>query len=165
MVQCHDCGALCGKNNPTSWRNDSFWCNKCARKHRSNAIAVIKGLIFLAFSAVVTGVIAATVLKSIGKVFGYNGVSIAAIGLGVGGVVLYFVMRTIAARTDGCLARMFIKLLGFLAYAMGVGMIIMSIFLRDQLRELCVEEKSSQSVEESAARVQEKAAEDGGVKK
>jgi len=135
MTQCYDCGAPCGKRHPTGWQNEHFWCDKCARKHSKNAVQVIIGILFLAFAAVLTAIVACTILKPIASSSGYGTAKGLAIGFGVGGVVLYFVMRSFAGKVDGCLVRMVVKLLGFFAFALGVGMLIVTFLAEDTLKD------------------------------
>ena len=64
------------------------------------------------------------------------------IGLGICGVVLFFVLRYIAGKTDGCLVRMIIKIVGFVVYALGVGLLFMTFLLEGQLKILVGENDS-----------------------
>ena len=130
MATCYDCGAPCGKRNPTGWRNEHFWCDRCARKHANSAVQLILGIIFLAFSAIVTAIVCCTVFRPLVPSLGYGTVKVLAIGSGVGGVVLFMVLRSVAARTDGCLFRMLVKFVGFLLLALGVGLLI-TVFLAE----------------------------------
>lgn len=57
MAYCYDCGAPCGKRNPTSWKNENFLCDSCARKRSNNAVQVFLGMCFLALSAVLAGIV------------------------------------------------------------------------------------------------------------
>ena len=93
MATCYDCGAPCGKRNPTGWRNEHFWCDRCARKHANSAVQLILGIIFLAFSAIVTAIVCCTVFRPLVPSLGYGTVKVLAIGSGVGGVVLFMVLR------------------------------------------------------------------------
>ena len=43
--------------------------------------------------------------------------------------MLYFIFRFIADRTKGCLVRMIVKLVGFLAYALGVGLLFFTFLM------------------------------------
>lgn len=137
MATCYDCGAPCGKRHPTGWRNEHFWCDKCARKHAGAVGQLILAFIFLAFSAIVTAIVCCTVLRPLVPSLGYGVVKSIAIGMGVGGVVLFLMLRAIAARTNGCLLRMLVKFVGFLLFALGVGMLI-SVFLGESTFKDCL---------------------------
>lgn len=148
MIQCYDCGAPCGKRHPTGWRNEHFWCDKCARKHTSNAFQVFIGVLFLAFSAIVTGIVGCTVLRPIAQASGYATAKFVAIGMGLGGIVLFVLFRIVAGKVSGCMARMLVKLIGFLAFALGVGMLVVTFMLENSLKGMLgVGEQDTQPVE------------------
>lgn len=135
MEQCHECGAPCGKRNPLGWMNNQdFLCDKCARKRQSNGIKAIGGLLFLFFGIALSVIVAITVLKPIAASSGYDTAKGLSIGLGIGGVVLFFVLRYIAGKTSGCLVRMIVKLVGFLSYALGIGLLFLTFLLEGQLK-------------------------------
>jgi len=137
MVQCHECGAPCGKRHPLGWMNNhDFLCDKCARKRQSNGIKAFGGFLFLLFAVALSVVVAITVLKPIATSSGYDTAKGLSIGLGIGGVVLFFVLRYIAGKTDGCLVRMIVKLVGFISYALGVGLLFLTFLMEGQLKNL-----------------------------
>lgn len=151
MVQCYDCGAPCGKRHPTGWRNEHFWCDACARKHSSNAFQCFIGMLFLGFSAILTGIVSCTGLRMVATQFGYGTAKIVALGLGFGGVVLYFVFRTIAGKTNGCLFRMLVKFVGFILFALGVGMLIVVFLAEGTFKECVGVEKATENVPASTS--------------
>ena len=77
-----------------------------------------------------------TVLKPIAATSGYDTARGASIGLGIGGVILFFVFRYIAGKANGCLFRMIVKLIGFLAYALGIGLLFVTFLLNEQFKGL-----------------------------
>ena len=137
MEQCCECGAPCGKRHTTGWMNNhDFLCDSCARKRQSNGIKAFFGFLFLLFAVALSVVVAITVLKPIAASAGYATAKGLAIGLGIGGVVLFFVLRYIAGKTSGCLFRMIVKMVGFVAYALGVGLLFLTFLLEGQLKNL-----------------------------
>lgn len=145
MVQCYDCGALCGKSNPTSWRNEHFWCDKCARKHSKATAQFILGMLFLVFAAVLAGAFACVVLRPIASAAGYDTAKGCAIGFGIGGIAVYAYMRHLAKTVDGCLVRMITKTVGFLALATGIGLLIVTFFKENVLKNIVCVETSNES--------------------
>lgn len=146
MAQCQECGCLCGTRHSASmW--GGYYCDDCYEKHQSNAMKCIGGIIFLCIAAVLTGVVALLLLKPITASVGYSVARGTAIGIGIGGCIGYFVFRNLAGKTSGCLTRAFFKLVGFLVYALGVGMLIVSIFCNDQLKSCCGVEEAAQNSE------------------
>ena len=131
MEQCYDCGAPCGRRNPVSgiFNNNDFLCDKCARKRLSNGVKAFGGFLFLGLGLGLSAIVISTVLKPIAASSGYGSARGLSIGLGIGGVVLYFIFRFIADRTKGCLVRMIVKLVGFLAYALGVGLLFFTFLM------------------------------------
>ena len=91
---------------------------------------------FLFFAVVLSCIVAVTVLKPIAASSGYAAAKGLSIGLGIGGVVLFFVLRYIAGKTDGCLTRMLVKTIGFIAYALGVGLLFVTCLLEGHLKAL-----------------------------
>jgi len=143
MAQCYDCGAPCGKRHTTGWMNNhDFLCDKCARKRQSNAIKAFGGFVFLLFAVALSVGVAIGVLKPIAASAGYDAAKGLAIGLGIGGVVLFFILRYIAGKTDGCFVRMIVKLVGFVSYALGVGLLFLTFLLEGQLKSLVGENDS-----------------------
>ena len=145
MVQCYDCGALCGKSNPTSWRNEHFWCDKCARKHSKATAQFILGMLFLIFAAVLAGAFACVVLRPIASAAGYDTAKGCAIGFGIGWIAVYAYMRHLAKTVDGCLVRMITKTVGFLALATGIGLLIVTFFKENVLKNIVCVETSNES--------------------
>ena len=131
MEQCYDCGAPCGRRHSVSgiFNNNDFLCDKCARKRQSNGVKAFWGFLFLGLGLGLSAVVISTVLKPIAASSGYGSARGLSIGLGIGGVVLYFIFRFIADRTKGCLVRMIVKLVGFLAYALGVGLLFFTFLM------------------------------------
>lgn len=81
-------------------------------------------------------------LRGLAGVIGYDATRIATVALGIGGIVGFFVLRKVAGNIDGCLVRMLTKLVGWLVYAAGIGLLILSLFLGDQFKAcLGVEDK------------------------
>ena len=137
MEQCYECGAPCGKRHPISWmNNEDFLCDSCARKRQKGFVKALGGFMFLLFAVALSVVVAITVLKPIAASYGYDTAKGLSIGLGIGGVVLFFVLRYIAGKTNGCLVRMAVKTVGFIAYAMGVGLLFLTVLLEGQLKNL-----------------------------
>ena len=137
MEQCYDCGAPCGRRHTIGWMNNSdFLCDSCARKRMSNGVKAFGGFQFLFLGVVLSVVVAMNVLKPIAAVSGYGTAKGVAIGIGVGGVVLYFVFRYVAGKTTGCLFRMIIKTVGFFAYALGIGLLFVTFLIEGQLKNL-----------------------------
>jgi len=136
MTQCQDCGCLCGTRHSAGLFG-GYYCNECYQKHQSNAWKCIGGVLFLALAAILTAIVSCTLLKQIAALMGYATAKYTAIGLGVGGCVGYFVLRNIAGKVSGCLFRAPIKLLGFLVYALGVGMLIVTFLCEGQLKSCC----------------------------
>ena len=147
MEQCHECGAPCGKRHPLGWMNNNdFLCDKCARKRQSNAIKAFGGFVFLLFAVALSVGVAIGVLKPIAASAGYDAAKGLAIGLGIGGVVLFFVHRYIADKTDGCLVRMIVKLAGFISYALGIGLLFLTFLMEGQFKGLIGEKDSNGNV-------------------
>lgn len=137
MEQCCECGAPCGKRHTTGWMNNhDFLCDKCARKRQSNAVKAFGGFLFLVFAVALSVVTTLTVLKPIAVASGYDTAKGVSIGLGVGGVVLFFVFRYIAGKTSGCLFRILIKIVGFVVYALGIGLLFLTFLLDEQFKGL-----------------------------
>lgn len=135
MEQCYDCGAPCGRRHSLGWMNNQdFLCDKCARKRQSNGVKAFGGFLFLGLGLGLSAVIATTVLKPIAATSGYDAAKGMSIGLGIGGVVLFFIFRYIAGKTNGCLFRMIVKLVGFLAYALGVGLLFFTFLMEGQFK-------------------------------
>ena len=67
---------------------------------------------------------------------GYDAARGVSIGLGIGGVVLFFVLRYVAGKTKGCLFRMLVKMVGFVAYALGIGLLFLTFLLGGQFKSL-----------------------------
>ena len=139
MIQCYDCGAPCGRRHPTGWRGEHFWCDKCARKHTSAQWQTILGVIFLAFTACISGIFSCTVLRGLAGSVGYTTTKYVAIGSGVGGVVLYVIFRALAGKASGCLFRLLVKFLGFISLALGVGMLIVVFLLESTFKDMVME--------------------------
>ena len=136
MTQCQDCGRPCGTRHPVGF-SGGYYCNECYQKHQSNVLKCIGGLLFLTFAVILTAIVSFTLLKPIAATMGYATAKYTAIGLGIGGCVGYFVLRDIAGRVSGCLFRVSIRLLGFLVYALGVGMLFTVFLCEDQLKSCC----------------------------
>ena len=83
-----------------------------------------------------SAIVTLTVLKPIAAASGYDTARGVSIGLGIGGVILFFVFRYIAGKTNGCLFRMIVKLIGFLAYALGIGLLFVTFLLNEQFKGL-----------------------------
>ena len=147
MVQCCDCGKPCGRRHSNGWMNNSeFLCDSCARKRASNGIKAFGGFLFLLFAVLLSVVVALFVLKPIAMASGYDTAKSVAIGIGVSGVVLYFILRYIAGKATGCLFRMLVKLIGFLLYTLGVGMLFITFLLEDQFKGLVGLERGNSNV-------------------
>ena len=81
---------------------------------------------------------------------GYAAAKSMAIGVGVGGVIAYFILRFIANRTSGCLFRMVLKIVGWLLYTLGIGLLVTTFLLEDSLKKLIdVKENSAPAAEVS----------------
>ena len=158
MVQCDDCGAPCGRRNRVDgiFNNDRFLCDKCASKRRSDGLKAFGGFLFLCLGVGLSAVVICTVLKPIAASYGYDCARGLSIGLGVGGVVLYFIFRFIADKTKGCLVRMIVKFVGFIAYALGVGLLFFTFLMGKQFKTfLGVKDPSSDATTESNAPTEE----------
>ena len=137
MEQCYDCGKPCGKRHTIGWMNNhDFLCDSCARKRQSNGIKAFFGFLFLLFAVGLSVVVAITVLKPIAASSGYATTKGLSIGLGVGGVVLFFVLRYVAGKASGCIFRMIVKMAGFIVYALGIGLLFMTFLMEDQFKTL-----------------------------
>ena len=137
MEQCYDCGKPCGKRHTIGWMNNQdFLCDSCARKRQSNGIKAFGGFLFLLLAVALSVIVAITVLKPIAASSGYDTAKGLSIGLGIGGVVLFFVFRYIAGKASGCLFRMIIKMVGFIVYALGIGLLFLTFLLEDQFKSL-----------------------------
>ena len=137
MEQCYDCGKPCGRRHTIGWMNNQdFLCDSCARKRQSNAVKAFGGFLFLIVAVALSVVVTLTVLKPIAATSGYDTARGVAIGLGIGGVVLFFVFRYIAGKTNGCLFRMIVKFVGFVAYALGVGLLFLTFLLNESFKGL-----------------------------
>ena len=136
VVQCQDCGRLCGTRHSAGLFG-GYYCNECYRKHQSNAWKCIGGVIFLALAAILSAIVSCTVLRHIASSMGFATAKYTAIGLGVGGCIMHFVLRSIAGKVSGCLFRAPIKLLGLMVYALGVGMLILTFLCENQLKACC----------------------------
>ena len=137
MATCVDCGRICGTRHTVGWRPDSgYLCSKCASKRQSNAFKVILGVIFLAFAAVLSGVVVMTVIKPIVASQGFDLGKYVAIGLGVGGIVIYVITRALTNRISGCFFRLVLKLVGFVFYALGVGLLIIVFLLSGEFKDM-----------------------------
>lgn len=161
MEQCYDCGAPCGRRNPVSglFNNNTFLCDKCARKRVSNGVKAFSGFLFLCLGVVLSAVVSCTVLKPIAASSGYDCARGLSIGLGIGGVVLHFISRFIADRTKGCLVRMIVKFVGFIAYALGVGLLIVTFLIEEPFKTLLgvKDPSSSDTTTESNTRMESNA--------
>ena len=154
MVQCNDCGAPCGRRNSVGgiFNNNVFLCDKCARKRLSNGVKAFGGFLFLCLGVGLSAVVICTVLKPIATSSGYDRARGLSIGLGIGGVVLYFIFRFIADKTKGCLVRMIVKFVGFIAYALGVGLLFFTFLMEKPYKTLLgVKDPSSDAPTESSA--------------
>ena len=147
MVQCYECGKPCGRRHTIGWMNNSdFLCDNCARKRTSNGIKAFGGFLFLLFAVLLSVIVALFVLKPMAVASGYGMAKSAAIGIGIGGVVLYFILRYVAGKATGCLFRMLVKLIGFLLYTLGVGMLFITFLLEDQFKGLVGLERENSNV-------------------
>lgn len=137
MEQCFDCGKPCGRRHAVSWmNNEDFLCDSCFNKRQTSAVKAFGGFLFLVFAVGLSWVVSLTVLKPIAAASGYDTAKSVAVGLGIGGVILFFILRYVAGRTAGCLFRMVVKLVGFLAYALGVGLLFLTFLMEDQLKDI-----------------------------
>ena len=137
MEQCYDCGKPCGRRHTIGWMNNhDFLCDSCARKRQSNAVKAFGGFLFLMLAVALSVIVILTVLKPIAATSGYDTARGVSIGLGIGGVILFFVFRYIAGKANGCLFRMIVKLIGFLAYALGIGLLFVTFLLNEQFKGL-----------------------------
>lgn len=154
MEQCYDCGAPCGRRHAVSgiFNNHDFLCDKCARKRQSNGGKAFLGFLFLGLAVGLSAVVICTVLKPIAASSGYGSARGLSIGLGIGGVILYFIFRFIADKTKGCLLRMIVKLVGFLAYALGVGLLFFTFLMEEPFKTfLGVKDSSDDATTEGNA--------------
>ena len=76
------------------------------------------------------------ILKPMAASSGYGTARSVAIGIGIGGIVSYFILRFIANRTSGCLFRMVLKIAGWLLYALGIGLLFSMFLLEDSMKDL-----------------------------
>lgn len=137
MEQCYDCGKPCGKRHTIGWMNNhDFLCDSCARKRQSNAVKAFGGFMFLFFAVALSIGVSIGVFKPMAMSSGFDAVRSASIGLGVGGIVLFFILRFVAGKTSGCLFRLVVKLVGFVAYALGIGLLFLTFLLEDQFKSL-----------------------------
>lgn len=139
MVQCEDCGAPCGTLYPASqgiFNNGRFVCGKCHRARQSKAIKAFWGFWFLFCAVIVASIFILYILKPMAASSGYAAAKSMAIGVGVGGVIAYFILRFIANRTSGCLFRMVLKIAGWLLYTLGIGLLVSTFVLEDSMKGL-----------------------------
>ena len=139
MIQCEDCGAPCGTLYPAShgiFNNGRFVCGKCHRARQSNAIKAFGGFWFLAGAVVTAIVFTLFILKPMAASSGYDTARSVAIGIGIGGIVSYFILRFIANRNSGCLFRMVLKIAGWLLYTLGIGLLVSTFVLEDSMKGL-----------------------------
>lgn len=137
MATCVDCGRLCGTRHTVGWRPDSgYLCPKCASKRQSNAFKVILGVIFLAFAAILSSIVVMTVIKPIVGAQGFDFGRNIALGIGVGGIVIYVLTRFATNRISGCFFRMLLKFVGFVFYALGVGLLIIIFLLSGEFKDM-----------------------------
>ena len=137
MEQCYECGKPCGRRHTIGWMNNhDFLCDSCARKRQSNGIKAFGGFLFLLFAVALSVVVALKVLGPIATASGYDTAKGVSIGLGIGGVVLYFIFRYFAGKASGCLFRMIVKMVGFIVYALGIGLLFLTFLLENQFKSL-----------------------------
>lgn len=151
MVQCEDCGAPCGTLYPASqgiFNNGRFVCAKCHRARQSKAIKAFWGFWYLTCAVVASIVFAVYVLKPMAAYSGYDAARSLAIGVGVAGVIVYFILRFLANRTSGCLPRMVLKIVGWLLYTLGIGLLVTTFLLEDSLKKLIDVKENSAPVAE-----------------
>ena len=118
----------------------------------SKAGKAFVGLCFLTVAVVMSVIFACMVLKPTAAASGYDAAKGLAIGVGVGGIVAYFVLRFLANRTSGCLFRMVFKLLAFVLYALGIGLLFTTFLLEDPFKSLLgVKDKASEVRVEDAS--------------
>ena len=148
MEQCVDCGEPCGKRHPTGLGAKTYLCDSCARKRANGKVQCVVGLIFLLFGAALSAVVTMTVLHPLAADSGYGAARGLAIGIGIGGVVLYFVLRSVAGRIDGCLLRMIVKFIGSISLATGIVMLFLTFLLEDQFKDMLGVKANAAPVEE-----------------
>lgn len=139
MAQCEDCGAPCGKLYPASqglFNNGRFVCGKCHRARMSKAKQAFVGFWFLTCAVAVSIAFTVYVLKPMAASSGYDAARSMSIGVGVVGVIAYFIFRFIANRTSGCLPRMVLKIAAWLLYALGIGLLFTTFLLEDSMKKL-----------------------------
>ena len=139
MTQCEDCGAPCGTLYPASqgiFNNGRFVCGKCHRARQTKAIKAFWGFWFL-FCAVISAIVFTLyILKPMAASSGYAAAKGVAVGVGIGSVIAYFILRFIANRTSGCLFRMALKIAGWLLYTLGIGLLFSMFLLEDSMKDL-----------------------------
>lgn len=150
-MQCCDCGKPCGLRNPESWRGDRYRCEICALKYSNHKVKVILGCLFLALSALLAMAVTAQVFRPFLGRISYDTVKSIAIGSGVVSIILYIATRVLTNKVGGCLVRVTGKMVGFFAYAYGLGILILTLFFESHFKlVLGVEKEKSTSVEVSS---------------
>lgn len=134
MAICNECGRVCGYRHPVNMFSESYLCNSCFKEHQSNQWKVIGGMIFLAISAIATGVYMNMVAAPIANACGYATAKNVSVAIAIAGVAGYIPMKSIAGRASGCLWRVFLRLAGFILYALGFGLLIAIFLLSDAFR-------------------------------
>jgi len=140
---CHDCGAQCGKQHKISLREEEYVCDKCYKKREDNKFKVFVGIVYLGFSAVVTGVFSGLILIPLIDIFGATTVRIIGAVVAITCLALFLIVRKKVDKTRGCLARVFLKICKILLFALGAGLLYTVCFMG----ELFQPENGGKSVE------------------
>lgn len=124
---CAKCGKPCGQKYPAyyDWkRGRRFYCEDCHRNSGNGFLTVV----YLAFSAVITGVFFGAVVYPIEKATGHTTSVVFQIASVIGCIVLHFFLKKRVLASTGCLKRASLKLADMSCLALIFGLIVLLIF-------------------------------------
>ena len=129
-MNCVSCGAPCGTLYPYGFaERDKFLCRKCYNQRLSNNFKTFLGLLYLTLCVVLAAVFIGSVLDPIAGKVGVGAARNIAFGVCGGCLVGFFALRTLANHTKGCLFRLALKFLSWIACALGVGLLLATTLL------------------------------------
>lgn len=156
MSCCAKCGKILAPGEGKvsclgNFRHPGLVCTSCEKEAR-NAVGAFFYLVFgMIIGAVTSGVAAGIVGNALSDSIGYAGVKGIAIGLMVGGAVLFAVCHFIGKHISGCVAKLFFALIGFVALWFAIGMAFMTFYNDGNfLKKVCgVQEDPPAAVQQS----------------